>query len=51
LVTYRTLADRVGQWPEYVLIAATVLAMLLALCLVTGIAPRSAGNIRWVRAS
>ena len=27
LVTYRTLADRVGGWPEYVLILLTVLAM------------------------
>jgi apolipoprotein N-acyltransferase len=51
LVTYRTLADRVGQWPEYVLIAVTVASLLLALCLVTGIGPRSAGSMRWVRAS
>jgi apolipoprotein N-acyltransferase len=27
LVTYRTLADRVGGWPEYVIILATLLAM------------------------
>ena len=27
LVTYRTLADRVGGWPEYVIILLTVLAM------------------------
>jgi hypothetical protein len=26
LVSYRTLADRVGSWPEYVIIALTVLA-------------------------
>ena len=45
LVTYRTLADRVGQWPEYVIIAFTVLS------LVAGIAPRSTGSMRWVRAS
>jgi apolipoprotein N-acyltransferase len=45
LVTYRTLADRVGQWPEYLIIAFTVLS------LVAGIAPRSAGSMRWVRAS
>jgi apolipoprotein N-acyltransferase len=51
LVTYRTLADRVGQWPEYVLIAFTVLSLLLALWLVTGIGPRSAGTMRWVRGS
>jgi apolipoprotein N-acyltransferase len=55
LVTYRTLADRVGQWPEYVIIAFTVVSLLLALwialSLVTGIAPRSAGSMRWVRAS
>ena len=27
LVSYRTLADRVGAWPEYVLVALTVLAL------------------------
>jgi apolipoprotein N-acyltransferase len=27
LVSYRTLADRVGAWPEYVLVVATVLAL------------------------
>ncbi len=27
LVSYRTLADRVGSWPEYVLVAVTVLAL------------------------
>jgi apolipoprotein N-acyltransferase len=31
LVSYRTLADRVGSWPEYVIIAATVLALGWAL--------------------
>ena len=31
LVSYRTLADRVGSWPEYVIIAATVLAFGWAL--------------------
>jgi apolipoprotein N-acyltransferase len=51
LVTYRTLADRVGQWPEYAIIAFTVLSLLIALSLVAGIAPRSAGSMRWVRAS
>jgi apolipoprotein N-acyltransferase len=51
LVTYRTLADRVGQWPEYVIIAFTLLSALLALSLVAGIAPRSAGSMRWIRAS
>jgi apolipoprotein N-acyltransferase len=30
LVSYRTLADRVGAWPEYVLSLLTVLAMGLA---------------------
>jgi apolipoprotein N-acyltransferase len=45
LVTYRTLADRVGQWPEYLIIVFTVLS------LVAGIAPRSTGSMRWVRAS
>jgi apolipoprotein N-acyltransferase len=51
LVSYRTLADRIGQWPEYVIIAFTVLSLLIALSLVTGIAPRSPGSMRWVRAS
>jgi apolipoprotein N-acyltransferase len=51
LVTYRTLADRVGQWPEYVIIAFTVASLLLALSLAAGIAPRSAGSMRRVRAS
>ncbi len=27
LVSYRTLADRLGSWPEYVLVAVTVLAL------------------------
>ncbi|HTX25625.1 MAG TPA: apolipoprotein N-acyltransferase [Streptosporangiaceae bacterium] len=30
LITYRTLADRVGGWPEYVIILLTVLAMAWA---------------------
>ncbi len=30
LVSYRTLADRVGAWPEYVLVLLTVLALGLA---------------------
>jgi apolipoprotein N-acyltransferase len=30
LITHRTLADRVGSWPEYVIIALTVLALLAA---------------------
>jgi len=48
LVSYRTLADRIGSWPEYLLVAFTVLSLLLALSLVTGIARRSAGTMRWV---
>jgi apolipoprotein N-acyltransferase len=60
LVSYRTLADRVGQWPEYVIIAFAVLSLLLALSttapfmsgpLVAGIAPRFAGSMRKTRAS
>jgi apolipoprotein N-acyltransferase len=31
LVSYRTLADRVGAWPEYVLVLVTVLALGLAI--------------------
>jgi apolipoprotein N-acyltransferase len=30
LVTYRTLADRIGAWPEYVIVLLTVLAMAWA---------------------
>jgi apolipoprotein N-acyltransferase len=33
LVSYRTLADRVGAWPEYVIIALTVLGLAWALLL------------------
>ena len=44
LVSYRTLADRVGSWPEYVIIALTVASLVLAI----GVGLRAAGNIRWV---
>ena len=43
LVNYRTLADRIGQWPEYVIGVLTVLALALA----TGIGSRAAGSMRW----
>ena len=43
LVSYRTLADRIGQWPEYVIGVLTVLAVVLA----AGIGSRAAGSIRW----
>jgi len=33
LVSYRTLADRVGAWPEYVLVVATLLALGFAVTL------------------
>jgi apolipoprotein N-acyltransferase len=33
LVSYRTLADRMGAWPEYLLVLATVLAIGLAIAL------------------
>jgi hypothetical protein len=33
LVSYRTLADRVGAWPEYVLVLLTVLALGFAVTL------------------
>ena len=33
LVSYRTLADRVGAWPEYVLVLLTVLALGLSITL------------------
>ncbi|HEY1625740.1 MAG TPA: apolipoprotein N-acyltransferase [Streptosporangiaceae bacterium] len=51
LVTYRTLADRIGQWPEYAIIAFTVASLLVALSLVTGIGSRRPGSMRWVRVS
>jgi apolipoprotein N-acyltransferase len=35
LVSYRTLADRVGGWPEYVIIMLTVLALAWAIVRVT----------------
>jgi apolipoprotein N-acyltransferase len=44
LVTYRTLADRVGSWPEYVIIAFTVVSLAMAI----GIGAPTAGNMRWV---
>jgi apolipoprotein N-acyltransferase len=40
LVSYRTLADRVGAWPEYVIIMLTVLALAWA---VVGSRPRRKG--------
>jgi apolipoprotein N-acyltransferase len=48
LVSYRTLADRIGSWPEYLLVAFTVLSLLVALSLVTGIARPSTGTMRWI---
>jgi apolipoprotein N-acyltransferase len=33
LVSYRTLADRIGAWPEYLLVLATVLALGFAITL------------------
>jgi len=35
LVSHRTLADRVGAWPEYVIIMLTVLALAWAVVRVT----------------
>ena len=35
LVSHRTLADRVGAWPEYVIIMLTVLALAWAVIRVT----------------
>jgi apolipoprotein N-acyltransferase len=40
LVSYRTLADRVGAWPEYVLVLMTVLALGLAIALRLRLWPR-----------
>ncbi|HEX6526959.1 MAG TPA: apolipoprotein N-acyltransferase [Streptosporangiaceae bacterium] len=44
LVSYRTLADRVGSWPEYVIIGLTVASLALAI----GVGLRTAGSMRWV---
>jgi apolipoprotein N-acyltransferase len=41
LVSYRTLADRVGAWPEYVIILLTVLALAWAV-----VRSRSRGGAR-----
>ena len=43
LVNYLTLADRIGQWPEYVIGVLTVLALALA----AGIGSRARGSMRW----
>ena len=45
LVSYRTLASRVGSWPEYVVVTLTVLALAFAACL--GL--RTTGSMRWSR--
>jgi apolipoprotein N-acyltransferase len=43
LVSYRTLADRIGQWPEYVIAALTAIAVMLA----AGIGLPTGGSMRW----
>jgi apolipoprotein N-acyltransferase len=45
LVSYRTLATRIGSWPEYVITALTVLALAFA----AGMGVRTPGNMRWSR--
>jgi apolipoprotein N-acyltransferase len=45
LVSYRTLASRVGSWPEYVIVVLTVLALAFAV----GMGLRTTGNMRWDR--
>ena len=50
LVSYRTLATRVGSWPEYVIIACTVLSVLLAVSAAVRIGRRWTGTMPWVRA-
>jgi apolipoprotein N-acyltransferase len=42
LISYTTLADRVGPWPEYVIVALTLAA--LAFAVVQAIRTRSANN-------
>jgi apolipoprotein N-acyltransferase len=41
LVSYRTLADRIGAWPEYVLVLATVLALGFGVALRWRLWPRT----------
>ena len=43
LVSYRTLADRIGQWPEYVIGVLTALALIAA----AGMGSRARGSMRW----
>lgn len=50
LVTYRTLATRIGSWPEYVIIGFTVLSVLLSVWTGVRIGRRWAGTMRWVHA-
>jgi apolipoprotein N-acyltransferase len=44
LVSYRTLADRIGAWPEYVLVLLTVLALGLAVTLRRRLWPPAPGS-------
>ena len=44
LVSYRTLADRIGAWPEYVLVLLTVLAFGLAVTLRRQLWPPAPGS-------
>jgi apolipoprotein N-acyltransferase len=41
LISYRTLADRIGAWPEYVLVLVTVLALGWAVTLRRRLRPRA----------
>jgi apolipoprotein N-acyltransferase len=44
LISYRTLADRIGSWPEYVLVLLTVLALGFSVALRRRLWPRAPGS-------
>ncbi len=46
LLTYQTLAERVGAWPEWVIVAATALALGLAAAQAARLAPAARAPIR-----
>ena len=50
LITHRTLADRVGAWPEYIIVALTVAALIVALLAAAPIRRRGSGGTAWRKA-
>jgi apolipoprotein N-acyltransferase len=49
LLTYQTMAERVGAWPEWVIVAATALALCLAAA--QAAASRAGASQRWRRSA